>query len=323
MQNSMRFIVYNFLFYTLLVSASSTPFLAFKKINILGLSNYSYSPRGPGSVARSLIEGLKVLNVPYEIGISSNTDNVDVVLVQENHRMLDLARRLKKAGLVKCLVVGPNFYPDEVNFPEVDIHIVPSESIITYCQDVAPELVSRCRVWPAGVDVSYWSPISDEYRYSKNVLVYWKTEGEDFCNLVESKVRKYGWNPIRLRYGGYTQPQYKQLLSQCRFAVFISRSESQGIALAECWSMDIPTLAWNPHEAYVRAHVYNYLVSCPYLNENLGADWKTIDELEGLLFASHTILEATSPREWVLQYMSDEASVRRLIDTINEFFNEN
>lgn len=311
-----------YLVLSLHVTASETPFLAFKKINILGLANYSNRPRGPGSVARSLIEGLKALNIPFEIGVCAGRQLMDVVLVQGGEGgALETALKLKREGRIKKLIVGPNFYPDGANYPEVDVHIVPSRWVITYCQEVAPELVSRCRVWPSGVDVNYWAPVGTEYLTSKKVLVYWKTEGDDFCSLVGSMLKKYGWEPIILRYGTYSQPQYKEILTQCRFAVFISRSESQGLALAECWAMDIPTLPWNPGQTDVRGKIVNYSHSCPYINQQLGADWKTIPEFKNLLSSINTILSSVSPRAWVMKNMSDQASVLKLVSIINESFN--
>ena len=52
-------------------------------------------------------------------------------------------------------------------------------------------------------------------------------------------------------------------------AVFISRSESQGLALAEAWAMDVPTLVWQgpPGDG---GSLFNLSDPSPYLTSHTG-----------------------------------------------------
>ena len=52
-------------------------------------------------------------------------------------------------------------------------------------------------------------------------------------------------------------------------AVFMSRSESQGLALAEAWAMDVPTLVWQspPGEP---GSVFSLSDPAPYLTSDTG-----------------------------------------------------
>jgi len=60
--------------------------------------------------------------------------------------------------------------------------------------------------------------------------------------------------------------------------------------------------------------------SCPYLNDQVGRDWRNLSELETLLQSMDKLLPQFSPREWVLTHMTDEISVRILIEIINDLF---
>lgn len=51
-----------------------------------------------------------------------------------------------------------------------------------------------------------------------------------------------------------------------RFAVFLSRKESQGISLAESCSMNIPTLVWNPKKTIIQNRLIENYTSAPYIN---------------------------------------------------------
>lgn len=272
------------------------------------------------AVMRSLKEGLAYLDVPFNYNPHSIGDISDVVLVPCNHNALIQAINLKKQGRIKKLFVGPNFYPHEVNYPQVDAYLVPSSWVIQFANDDCPSLVPRCKVWYAGIDKDFWKLANDDYKYSQNVLVYWKTENIEFCNAIEKLLRDYGWNPVRIKYGSYTIEQYKNILKNCRFAVVISRSESQGLALAECWAMDVPTFPWNPKSATILGCQCDYVSSCPYLNDQLGKDWKTLSELEAILQSIDIYLSSYTPREWVMTHMTDEASVEKLIGLINDEF---
>lgn len=60
---------------------------------------------------------------------------------------------------------------------------------------------------------------------------------------------------------------------------FLSQSESQGIALAEAWAMDVPTFSWNPREFVYKMHTFKNVSSAPYTTSENGTLWKDIDEL--------------------------------------------
>jgi hypothetical protein len=270
-------------------------------------------------VMRSLRAGMDKIKAPYNYNPTSLDDIGDVILVVSNSAAIRQAIELKNKGRIKKLLVGPNFSPWDVNYPEIDVYIVPSDTVIPYTRDLAPAMAQRCHVWYVGVDQTFWIQSSDNYLRSKDVLIYWKTEGEDFCKQVEDTARSYGWNPKRLRFGSYNHSQYKELLSTCRFAIFISRNESQGIALAEAWAMNIPTLVWEPKEARIRGEkIVNYLSAAPYLTENTGIFWKYLPDLENILQTIETVLPTFCPRSWVMEHMTDEISAYLLVDLVNK-----
>jgi len=324
----LRNIFFNaFSFLKALVFASSCYFFAFtlhaldcefKKLTVLTkatyMSNISWEHN---ALIKSLKKGLIEQAVSFNYNPTSLDDIGDVIFVPCDHKAVVQAVELKRQKRIKKLLVGPNIWPDEINYPEVDVYFVPSAWVIEFVHELCPNMESRCKVWYAGVDQDFWKQSYNDYKYSKDVLVYWKTEGIAFCTAIEELLINYGWNPVRLKYGSYNTEQYKNVLRNCRFAVFISRSESQGLALAECWSMDVPTLPWNPKSTVILGHQCDYVSSCPYLNDKLGKDWKTLNELEAILQSIDVFLFSCAPREWVMNFMTDEVSVKELIKIIN------
>ncbi len=240
------------------------------------------------------------------------------VIILANKDALKQAIRWKQGKIIKKLLVGPNLFvrPQEIEplitSPAIDLIMEPSHWPIKAVVEDCPQLREKLVCWPAGVDSEYWKPQTPlKNRRSTNVLIYQKNGSQDLLNSVIQLLRQYQWNPIVITYGKYNHRHFKGLLSMVRFAVFLSRSESQGLALAEAWSMDVPTLAWNlGGPLTIQGKTYTDISACPYLNPLVGQEWKTLDMLEVQFGDIQTILNNSSPRKWVLEHMTDEISAR-------------
>ncbi len=277
---------------------------------------------GHYGVTRSLLNGLKRLGVDFVYNPISANLVTDTVVALAGIDTLENAINLKRQGKIKKLFAGPNIIvmPYNHNYiiasKEIDVCIVPSEWVGHLYQMDAPSLNDRIRVWPAGVDDNYW--VSSNNRLDTNkVLVYWKTESYDFCKNVETILSSYGWSPIILKYGSYNNETYKKLLNSVSFAVFISTSESQGLALAEAWAMNIPTIVWNPKKFSYEGKSFNFGSACPYLTKYSGQDWENFDEFKDIISKIKNQLPLFSPRKWVLENMTDEICAQNLLDIIH------
>ena len=119
--------------------------------------------------------------------------------------------------------------------------LVPHQWVI---EPVAKRLSKHCRltVWHSGIDTNFWRNTRTRSK-ENNVMIYLKNL-DDLENLkrTENYLRRRNIKFTTLRYGSYTQSQFKSTLEQVSAAIWIGGSESQGLAIMECWSMDIPTL---------------------------------------------------------------------------------
>jgi glycosyltransferase involved in cell wall biosynthesis len=299
--------------------------------NILGYSfdrvtiiNSPWS-RGPGCVVRSFIEGLQKLDIPFTHNPSQMKELSDVVVILSDPENVKVAIEWKKAGRIKYIFAGPNLVTRsyECNYllasPEIDVILVPCDwARINFIQDDA-RLIDKIKIWYAGVDETYWKPITNHTSdKSNNVLIYDKYADRRFCDRVQKLLVKYGWNPVVLQYGSYSHQQYKELLATSAFAVFLSVSESQGIALAESWAMDVPTVVWNPQDLVAYGKRFDPISSCPYLTQDTGLDFKTVADLEIHLKTIEQQLPSFKPRQWIVEHMTDVKSAQLLLDIIEE-----
>jgi hypothetical protein len=281
---------------------------------------------GHPAVMRSLLTGLAQANIPFNYNPSKLDDVGDAVAVIADTLALKQAIGWKRSGRIKTLVGGPNLVvlPTEANSiiksPELQMFFSPSQWPMDFWREVDPSIRINIGIWPAGVDEKFWQPSNPDKADSKTVLVYCKaqSDGPNFYAQVEQHLRTYGWNPIRITYGSYGQQQYKDILDQCRFAVFLSRSESQGLALAECWAMNVPTLVWNPGSALIAGRTYNGVSAAPHLTTFTGQFWKNFDELDTLVRQLNSWYPQCTPRNWVLENMTDTVSTQIFLNLINK-----
>src|SRR5262249_26159217 len=128
--------------------------------------------------------------------------------------------------------------------------------------------------------------------------------------------------PLRVRsrpgqHTTFTPDQMRSQLDRAILSVFLSAFETQGIALAEAWSMNVPTVVWDPQGAAEwRSRHFRSASSAPYLTPATGIATRDVAGLEGAIAQALATLETFHPREWVLGNMTDAVCSRKLYELI-------
>jgi hypothetical protein len=277
---------------------------------------------GHYAVTRSVVEGLRAVGADFNYDPRRFAEVGRAVYAPANEALCQ-AMDLKRRGRIGYLVAGPvnGLFPSDCDGillrPELDCVIVPSDWVLELCADEAPELGRKLHVWPCGVDAADWTPSRDAV--SRRAVVYWKSGPESFCADVQARVAAHGLEPVRVRYGSYDRSGFKDLLDGAAIAVFLSCYETQGLALAEAWSMNVPTLVWDSHgPAEWRGRTFQSGSSCPYLTPATGLAWRTLDELDRALADALRNRRQFEPRTWVLAHMTDAICAEMLYRLIQE-----
>ena len=282
--------------------------------------------RYPGHYAlvRSVVEGLRAIGADFNFNPRGFADLARVVYAPANEALRQ-AIALKRRGRVTFLVAGPvnALFADESGGillePEIDLVVVPSEWTTEFYRGF-PELIAKSRVCPCGVDADVWKPSGRPKE--RTAVVYWKSGDERFCEDVEAVVRRCGLSPVRVRsrhgeHGIFKPEDYRAALDRSVVGVFLSSFETQGIALAEAWSMNVPSVVWDPRgEAQWRGRTFTSRSSAPYLTPGTGVTFGAIGDLEAALRRTLGGLDGFRPRDWVLQHMTDAVCATRLLGLI-------
>ena len=114
-------------------------------------------------------------------------------------------------------------------------------------------------------------------------------------------------------YGKYTRRSFRRILRKCQAAVWLGTTESQGLALLECWAMDVPSLV-RIRDSFTDTVTGKEFESssAPYLSRECGEEIHASDLNMGTFsnFLNQSIEK--SPRKYVLSEFSAANSLQKL-----------
>ena len=172
---------------------------------------------------------------------------------------------------------------------------------------------------PFGVDTVKFTndkPISER----DQVFIYFKSRHPILLNTIEMFLKSKGINYKVFNYKTrYDENTYIEYLKNSKYGIWIGRHESQGFALEEALSMNVPLLVWNV-KSMNEEYGYNYedipATVIPYWDERCGEFFYNINELNNIFNLFVNKLKTYNPREYILENLSMDKCEQKLIDII-------
>lgn len=278
--------------------------------------------RGPGAVVASLLRGLDELKIKYLYNPDGkNINPEDIVWVNESLDALRWAIAAKQQGKIKALYAGPNLViaPPEsdgiINDPAIDKIIFPSQWTKDFYVSFDPAFLEKIEICPAGVAL----PKGELLAERDSVIIYDKQSSDPgLIELVKSHLAKKQIKFVEVSYGHFNQNQYFDMLHRAKAMIYLSDSESQGLALQEAWIRDVPTLVWN--RGYMEYNNYRWdseKISAPYLVPSAGDFFQDKNDFESCFFDFWQNLHSFSPSAYALSHLTDVICTKQLLNIIN------
>ena len=258
-----------------------------------------------------------------------------------NHEMLDrIDLSIFDCVYSPCVPINVNKYPNTKFlfgphfsvFPEkhqMDIirrnkvlYTHPSEWAAKIWRD--SDLCKNIRVEPLpfGVDTEKYKDTKPNSERT-NVFIYFKTRHPMLLNIIQSFLNSKGINGIVFNYNTkYDENTYIEYLKNSKYGIWLGRHESQGFALEEALSMNVPLLVWNV-KSMNEEYGYNYpdipATVIPYWDERCGEHFYNVTELENVYNLFISKLETYKPREYIVENLSITKCEEKFVKLINSF----
>ena len=172
---------------------------------------------------------------------------------------------------------------------------------------------------PFGVDTekfNYIKPIQERTK----VFVYFKRRNPSELNYLLNFLQRKNIEIKVFDYvSSYSEEVYLDYLQNSKYGIWLDAHESQGFALQEALSCDVPLLVWNVLSMN-QEHKSSYnnipATTIPYWNESCGEYFYNEQELENTYNLFISKLDTYKPREFILKNLSVETCEKNLINFI-------
>ena len=255
-------------------------------VNVGIFLNHAQPHTGPGKVAINLLKGFK------EIGVDFRINDIGVV-----NGCLQPVPNLNTLPL--NTLIGPNIMvlPSEMPYiwERYKNYVVPCEWVKKKYASFQQTKNCNLNVWPVGIDTDKFKESNNEKKF--DCLIYYKNRGKEKLKEAEDKLKSLGISYKTIGYGSYTEEQFLDLLSKCKWSLLLTKTESQGIAYMEILSTNTPCYVWDK-ERWDDIKPYNFkATSAPYFDTRCGIKHKDLSKLSEFIDR----LENFQPREYILE----------------------
>jgi hypothetical protein len=177
------------------------------------------------------------------------------------------------------------------------------------------------KVLPFGVDTERFNEIKP-FSEREKVMVYTKHRSFNDINLIKEILKLKNINYKIFDYDQrYSENDYLEYLQDSKYAIIVDAHESQGFALLEVMSCNVPLFIWSVKSMNQEAG-QNYpdfpATTIPYWDPKCGEFFYDFNEIVSTfdLFLNRLELGLYKPREFILENLSMEKCEKKLIDLI-------
>lgn len=268
---------------------------------------------------------LRHLGWSFSYGTAADVTGHDVVWSPAPPRNL----HIEKYPGVK-FIFGPQFsnLPDNrfVNVNNANyngVYIIPSAWVVRLWRSrfkPVPHITLPLERLPFPVDTDKFAPNSTVT--SRNlVVVYFKYRAEVDLEAVRAALRNETVKVFSY-FGRYKESDYLDALQRAKYGVIVDGYESQGFAIEEALSCDVPLLVWNTYSMRqvvpLEWQADEPCTTVPYWSPECGEIVTTKGEMESMLprFARKVKTRAYTPRKYVLRELSTDKCAQNLVDLL-------
>jgi len=246
-------------------------------------------------------------NIDYKFGTKEEINDYDIIFSPSYPINTETYKNKK-------FIFGPHFsvFPTEKfllinNTSNNSVYIQPSTWAAQVWRNMGAEKYMPILRQPFPVDIDKFSPKENG---GNKVMVYYKARDPNemnfLLNFLNFKNITYRIFDYKQR---YNEEDYLNYLQQCKYGIVLDAHESQGFAIEEALSCNVPLLVWGA-KTMNQEYRSNYgnipCTTIPYWDETCGEYFYEANELENKYNVFINNLEDYKPREYILNNLSVE-----------------
>jgi len=260
---------------------------------------------------------LNKLKISYKIGSPKDIPDYDVIYFPSSDFNTSNYKNKK-------FIFGPHFSVFPVTNQLKQIKNINNNSLYI----VPGEWVKSCwinpyipiKVLPFAVDCDKFKP--DEIKKRDKIFIYFKQRLPSELNFIKSYLNEKKIDYFIFVYSKYNENDYLQYLKESKYGIIIGRHESQGFAIEEALSCDVPLLVWSVTSMKQENSKIKYndisATTIPYWDDRCGEFFTKKSDFEKTYNTFLNNLDTYKPREYVLENLNDDACSKILYDLITE-----
>lgn len=227
----------------------------------------------------------------------------------------------------KKFIFGPHFsvFPDTklnlINIKEGNcVYIQPCQFVV----DLWNYITIPVKAFPFPVDIDRFSPGPDSIKDRDTIFIYYKlrshSEYEYLTNFVRIKGLENKYKVVTFSYKNkYREEDYLSTLKKAKFGIVLGRHESQGFAIEEALSCNVPLLVWSVTSMNQETGI-DYppvkATTVPYWDERCGEVFTDQEELAPSYDTFISRLEEYKPRDYIIETLSVEPCAKRFMELL-------
>lgn len=268
---------------------------------------------GPGKLALNTIKGFDKNEINYKI---NDFYEYNLCISGSQFQWKFLGNYVKNTIIGPCSIGEPLQYINTINtYPKT---LVASEWVKNLWSSSGVP-IEKIGTWFGGIDTDIFQP-KKNIKY--DCLILFKNRSFEELHLIQNVLNKKKLSSLILNHGSYDEEFFLNAANNCKFSIILHNTETQGFAIMEVMSMDLPILVFDFN---TWDNKYFESTSVPYFHEKCGnivpqKDFNS-EVIEKKIDSFLDNINSYSPREIILKNYTLDHSVNLLKKIFIETWN--
>jgi glycosyltransferase involved in cell wall biosynthesis len=185
--------------------------------------------------------------------------------------------------------------------------------------EVSKSLVIKTAQFPFAVDTEKFKPSGEK---TLDCIVYFKHRDPQLLQNIKQLLDEKKVSYQVFSYGSYNEQDYLNTLQKSKFMLTLDAHESQGFALQEAMSCNVPLLVFDiqsVYDEYGTSFFNKYrplelkATSVPYWDTSCGLKTTEISNIPAMIDQMLNTYQTFEPRKFIIENLSEEPCMQRIL----------